>query len=277
VPIGSFVAQAFGASGFASGIVTVSPRETARVELAVTPPAVVRGRLVFDGANDPSLSLKARISLTGGDFIRGPAGRVQPKTVINEDGTFEVSGLFTGDRLSFDVPLPWTLTSVTSGGADITDQPIDSSAGDVNDVRVLFIPKASTVVGIVTDTNGRRVMNGFVLVFPLDSSRWAYPSRWVRGLAANANGDFGVSGLPPGVYRAIAFERVPRPDWMNPDYLDTLQGLGETFTVWLGESTTIRLQLRTPLSFTRSLVPQFPLIPSSAPWTGSSSPLARRG
>jgi len=244
VPVGSFVAQTFGASGFASGRVTVSPQETAMVELTTAPPSAARGRIVFEGAGDSSLLKKIGISAVSTDFVRGPAGVVQPTRVIKDDGTFEVSGLLGVNILRFDIPLPWTLVSISSAGGDITDRPIDSSAGDIDDLRVTFAPTASTVVCSINDKNGQRLPRGFVLIFSQDAARWTFPSRYVRGLAADANGDFTTSALPPGQYLAVPFAAVPRSDWMNPDFIETLRALGQGFTIGPGESIRVRLELR---------------------------------
>lgn len=244
VPVGSFVAQAFGVSGFASGMVTVSPQETATVALTTAPRSSVRGRFVFDGPDGPALLNRIRISTTPTDFVRGPAGGIVPRSVIHDDGTFEVSGLLGFNRLNFDIPLPWTLVSMSSAGNDVTDRPIDSSAGDIDGLRVTFAPTASTVVCSVNDKNGQRVLRGFVLIFAQDAARWTYPSRHVRGLAADAKGDFTTSALPPGQYLAVPLATLPRPDWMNPDFLETLRSLGQSFTVGPGESVRVRLELR---------------------------------
>ena len=244
VPVGSFVAQAFGVSGFASAMVTVSPHEAATVELATAPPSAVRGQFVFDGPSDPSLLKRIRISTSPTDFVRGPAGGIAPRSVIHDDGTFEVPGLMGITKLNFDIPLPWTLVSVSSAGNDITDQPIDWRAGDVDDLRVTFAPTASTVVCGINDRNGQPLLRGFVLIFPQDAARWTYPSRYVRGLTADAKGDFSTSALPPGLYRAVPFEAVPRADWMNPDFLETLRALGQSFTVRMGESIRVQLERR---------------------------------
>jgi len=244
VPVGSFVAQAIGRGGFARATVTVSPRETATVELTTAPPSAVRGRIVIEGAPDSSLLKKIAISAIPTDFVRGPAGVVQPMRVIKDDGTFEVSGLLGVNILRFDLPLPWTLVSMSSGGADITDRPIDSSAGDLDDLRVTFAPTASTVVCRVNDKNGQQLLKGFVLIFEQDPARWTYPSRYVRGLTADANGDFNTTALPPGRYLAVPFAAVPRPDWMNPDFLEKLRALGHSFAVDPSESIRVRLELR---------------------------------
>jgi len=244
VPAGSFVAQAFGRGGFAAQTLMVSPPAAAEVALTLTPPSAIRGRLLFDGALDQSLLKKIRIAAFPTDLVQGPAGRVAEKTVVNDDGTFEVSGLLGLNKLIFDIPLPWTLGSISSAGVDITDQPIDSRVGDVDDLQVRFAPNASTVVCRVTDRDGRPASGSFVLIFPQDAALTAYPSRWVRGVTADQTGNVSARALPPGLYRAVAFERPPRPDWMNPDYIETLRPVSEGFTVRPGESVTVRLARR---------------------------------
>jgi len=126
----------------------------------------------------------------------------------------------------------------------MTDRPFDASAGDAEGVIVRFVPHTNTLTGAVTDRSGLPLASASVLIFPQDSSRWAYPSRGVRLLTTDAKGSFSTIALPPGVYRAVPFERVPRVDWMTPDFLQTIQGLGEAFTIGPGDSVSVRVEFR---------------------------------
>jgi hypothetical protein len=244
VPAGSYVAQTL-AAGFASEILAVSSGQTTAVELHPYPPSAIRGRFVFDGGGgDADLLQKIRIRATNIDFVRGPAGGVVPPSAIHDDGSFEVTNLIGLNVLVVDVPAPWMLLSVSRGGADMTDRPFDAAAGDAHGVIIRFAPHTTTLSGVVTDSNGQPLPSGFVLIVPQDSARWAYPSRAVRGITGGGNGSFSTTGLPPGAYRAVPFERMPRMDWMTPDFLQTIQGLGEAFTIGAGESISVRLQFR---------------------------------
>jgi hypothetical protein len=243
VPAGTYVAQGLG-NGFASEIITVSPRQTAQVELRLNPPSAIRGRLVFDGGAAAPAPNQIQIRPVSTDFVRGPAGGIVQMAAIREDGTFGIPQLTGFNVLLIDVPAPWMVVSVSAGGVDMTDRPFDSSAGDVDGVIVRFAPQTTTFACKVSDRTGQPLSNGFVLIVPQDSTKWAYPSRGVRGLRTDTNGSCSTSGLPPGTYRAVPFDRAPRADWMNPDYLQTIQGLGEGFTIGIGETITLRLEIR---------------------------------
>jgi hypothetical protein len=133
---------------------------------------------------------------------------------------------------------------ISRHGEDVTDFAFDARDGDVNDLEILFTRRTTSVVCQVADSAGRKLMSGFVIIFADDPGRWVYPSRFMRVVGPDAQGDFTARALPPGVYRAIPFDRAPRPDWVSPEFLQTLRGQGEQFTVNYGDALTIRLVLR---------------------------------
>jgi len=242
VHAGSFVAQAFSQGSFASGLLEVVPGNTTTIDLRVAPPAAIRGRFVFDGPHDAALLKKIFIRTAPTDFVRGPAGVGPVPFVISDDGTFEVPRVVGLNRLMFDVAPPWTLISLSSAGLDVTDRVIDWRDGDLNDLQVRLAPLATKVSGSVADKDGRPLSDGFVLIVPQDPARLANSARYVRTVTTDAKGEFTVAGLPAGAYRAIPFETAPGA--MTPASFETIRGLGQGFTLGLGETVTIRLELR---------------------------------
>lgn len=176
-------------------------------------------------------------------FVDGPAGQT-PRPGLNPDLTFEIPGVAGLSQLIVDVPAPWMVAAILRRGEDVTDRVIDPTNGDVNDLEVLITPRSTSVVCKVSDISGRPVTSGFVVILPDDSRRWSNPSRYIIAATPDARGDFTARSIPPGVYWAVPFDRVPKLDWLNPEFLQTLRGKGEQFTVNYGDALTIRLVLR---------------------------------
>jgi protocatechuate 3,4-dioxygenase beta subunit len=244
VPVGTYVVQVFSASGFASQRVSVSPGVASAPLLTLGAHATVRGRFVFDGSAGPPPPNEILMVSLPTDYVTGPVGRIAPKDSIAADYSFEVAGMYGLNRFRFAVPKPWTLQRIIRDGRDITDTDFDASMGDLTDVEVRFTDRPPNVVaGTVVDVSGQPVPSAFVLLFAQDRSRWGFPSRFVRGVTTGSDGRFTATGLPSTSYWAVTFRSMPRPDWMNPEFLQALQGRGETLFVNEIGTTTVHLRI----------------------------------
>lgn len=212
----------------------------------------VRGRIVTEDGQLPATvrsrvgiaALAAQNALMGIRMagIGGPApGRV------NDDGSFEVSGIFGAARLSVNVPDGWTQKEIVYGGRNVAGKPIQGRNGDVvSDIQVVLTEKTTKVSGQLTDTGGAPPVNGTVLVFADDPERWYFGTRFVRAVRPNQNGQFDVTGLPPAEYLAVAVDYVTERMWNDPVYLESLRSLATKFNLAAGESKAISLRLAAP-------------------------------
>jgi hypothetical protein len=98
----------------------------------------------------------------------------------------------------------------------------------------------------VTDGNGTPVADGTVLIFSSDSSRWSEDSRFVQASRPDQQGKYQVRGLPPGEYLAAAIDYVEDGMWNDPEYLESIRGLGQRFTLGDAEDHGLMLKLITP-------------------------------
>lgn len=243
LPAGTYAIQALGERGFASQKVVVAGGDFVMPDMVTAPAAAVRGRLVFEGVPDPAALKQTLILARSVGIVNGWAGQ-GPRASLNPDLTFEIFPVVGPNQLFVGVPAPWMVAAILRRGEDVTDRVIDSKDGDLNDLEVLLTPRSTSVAFKVSDIAAKPVTSGVVLIVPDDARRWTYPSRYVSAAIADGKGEFAAYGLPPGVYWAVPFERVPRLDWMSPEFLQTLRGRGEQFTINYGDAITVRLVLR---------------------------------
>ena len=123
------------------------------------------------------------------------------------------------------------------------DQATDFGEGVVRHVDILVTNRISDVIGTVSDSNGRVVVNHTVVVFPDDANRWKPPSRFVRATRSRQDGWFQIDDLPPTDYFAIAVESLPRNAWTDPNVLDRLVPFATRFRLNEGERRTLQLKL----------------------------------
>ena len=214
--------------------------------LVAPPVARLTGRIVADGTRplpfDPTtLQLMMTIRPGGGRQLTLSVG-----AVVRPDGTFAVDGVVGPTTLQVGgLPPGWFVRAVQSGGSDITYAATDFGGGH-HDVKIILADEPAPLTdlaGHVTDRNGDAVSDCTVVVFAENRDLWVYPSRYVQGIRAAADGSFHVPALLPGDYLAVAVESPTPVEWQNPDVLERLWFRATSFRLAEGEHQRLDLRL----------------------------------
>ena len=191
----------------------------------------------------PLERLTVRGRTMNADFrARQPSGSTENGRVSKE-GVFEFKGAF-GPTLLTIAPLqaPWSLKAIEYEGKDVADTPIEVKHGDtIAGFRVVLTNRPSVVRGMIRDAQSQAVIDGTIVVFAADSSKWREESRMIRSTRTDQHGRFEIRGLPPGEYLAIALDYVRENQWNDPEFLEELKSRAEK--VSLNESETRQLDL----------------------------------
>ncbi len=148
-------------------------------------------------------------------------------------GTFRLAGMSGPFYLDITgVPEGWTISQITVDGADVTDEAIDLKGTNAT-ARVVLTDRITTISGTVQP---RRDRAGYsVVIFPDDSARWTYPSRYVRTARVDDSGRFSISGLPANArYYAVAVDFLEEGEEQDAQVLERLRARAMTFS--LGEA-----------------------------------------
>jgi protocatechuate 3,4-dioxygenase beta subunit len=241
VPFGAYVLQAGGPPGFGSVEVAVDRPRLPDVSVVVRQRSTMRGTLVFEGDETRPPSARVRISSLPVDFVNGPLIGMPAQSRVNADGTFEVRGLAGIAVARAEAPAPWAMKRITWNGRDVTDEPFDFRAGDVDGVEIVLSTRLASVTGIAVDGTAP-VADYSVIVFAQDPSRWTFPSRVVASARSTQEGRFAIGGLPPGDYFAVAVRYVQGLEWQDPQFLDAMRAHAVRLTLADGQSHTITLR-----------------------------------
>ena len=169
------------------------------------------------------------------------SGRVRP------DWSFTVVSVFGAARVRAIVPDGWTVRAIMHDGRDIADTPVEMKSGEtLTDVQVIVSSKVTTVSGQLLDDRGAPLVDGTVIVFADDSTKWSDDSRWVRAVRPDQQGRYQIQGLPPGEYLAVAVDYVEEGVWNDPEYLDSIRTHGQRLTLADAESKSLTLKPITP-------------------------------
>src|SRR3977135_3529614 len=113
-------------------------------------------------------------------------------------------------------------------------------------VQVIVTNRVTTIAGQLADDKGAPVVDGTVLLFADDASKWSEDSRWIRAVRPDQQGKYEIRGLPPGEYLAVALNYVEDGMWNDAEYLDSLRREAQKVTLGEGASQTLSLKLVTP-------------------------------
>src|SRR5205085_11521611 len=130
-------------------------------------------------------------------------------TNANADGAFELRGINGARRLQvIDPPAGWMVKTILSNGRNITDEVLQLGRADqsLDDVEVVLTDRLNEIVGVVTDSRGRRIdsTRARVIAFSIDREQWYPQSRFVRSVSNVVQGSYSLRGLPAGSYFVTA-------------------------------------------------------------------------
>jgi hypothetical protein len=224
----------------------------ATVALALQPGAMLRGRIVLEGATTRPRPQMFQAVL--GSWFQPPwplafnAGPIA-ETRVNADWEFMREGVppgrYTPNVLSnFSPPSGWFLKSATVDGRDLLRSPVVVDGQDVVGIVITFTDRPAIVAGLVTDAAGRPDAAAGVLAFPLDYQSWlenGSPPAVVRAIPAAQTGAYTIRDLPPGEYLVAAVGLEMLNDW-QPEMVKALAARATRVT--LANGTAPRVDLR---------------------------------
>src|SRR5262245_25447779 len=242
-----------GASGFepefATAEVSIAGDDINGVRLVSTKPSTLTGRIVFSDQRAGSTMRPASIRLNAmpknpedfSPFAGGP-GRV------NDDFTFEIKARPAHIVIRLNLmggTGGWVLKAVRLNGSDVTDSGFDVKSGEeMSGLEVELTNRLTEVSGVVTNARNEAVKDFSLVVFTQDRELWGPGSRFVRTARPDQDGRFKVSGLPAGLYFAVAVDYIdPADDATDPEFLDRIRGKAVTISLGDGETKTQDLKL----------------------------------
>jgi carboxypeptidase family protein len=166
---------------------------------------------------------------------------------VREDWTFTVTNAYGASRLYASLPDGWAVKTILHEGRDITDTSVEMKSGEeLTDVQVIVTNRVTDVSGQLADEKGAPLVDGTVLLFAEDSSKWSEDSRWVRAVRPDQQGRYQIKGLPPGEYLAVALNYVEDGMWNDPEYLDSIRRSAQRLTLAEAATHSLSLKLASP-------------------------------
>jgi Carboxypeptidase regulatory-like domain len=201
------------------------------VSLALAPAFSIQGAIEIEGAPRGSLT-NVMVRLTAAEELAlGP----QPVSKTGSDGSIHLSGVTPGIwTLSFD-SLPegtWIKAAAFAGNEMIADE-FHVSDGARRPLRIVLAANGAQISGTVT-ANGQPCRATVVLAPEAPELRGS--RQLFRVTNASDHGTFALKGVRPGTYKLFAFQEITPFEWLDPEQLKLVEGLGEALAVGEGEN-----------------------------------------
>jgi hypothetical protein len=233
-------------AGPSSGEIAVAPltvtRNVTGLSITTARTGVVTGRVVAD------TGLSFNIPLAQVSVYATPANPAAPRMSsgsprVTAEGTFELSGL--DGQWMFRASAPgWWLKAVRLNGEDITDRPVALHANtDVAGLEVVLTTRTTSVSGTAADPQGKMLHDYVLLLFPQDTTKWHWNSRFLATGRPDQHGRFKLNNVPPGDYFVAAVREVEAEEWTDPEVLARLKGRATRLTLAEGDHKTVDVPL----------------------------------
>lgn len=209
--------------------------------------SVLEGRVVTESGEPSTMSIMALPT----DFDRSPIiGMGTGGLTFRSDGTFLLEGITGPRRIVKQVgPEESYIKSAVVNGRDALDTPFDFGlAGEsFRDVQVVVSNDGAVVSGQVVDPRQIPVEWYVVRLFSTDSTQWFSRSQRLKSAQPRTNGQFRITGVPPGDYWLVATEGSDDPsiasDSPEPMELDALTRRAQHITLTSSDERQVTLTL----------------------------------
>ena len=233
---------------FASVPVTVAGRNIDSLIVRTTGGFELEGRVTGDAGTVLPRDSMERLTVDAQPLIPGrgvSSNFLQARARVQADGRFSMKRLIGTQVFRVNgLPRGWVMKSVRLLGADVSDEGFEVQR-DIRGLEVVVTSTPTTVSGTVQDSAGKSERDyGAVIVFSTDARRWTMRlTRYVVSAKPDTDGQFVMTGLPPGAYYAAVVDTL-EPDWPSPDSLEALRKTAVTFSITDGESKSLVLVRR---------------------------------
>jgi hypothetical protein len=193
----------------------------------------VSGTVLFEGQRALPAPPDARVSLVSSDGLLFSYSQVK-------DGALRFDNVAAGEYRVQVNPMPadFYLKEAVFGGTDALHGTFKVVSGDINTLRVVLSSNVASAEGTVRNERLEPVA-GSTVVFVPDRSRDR--AELFQKTTTDADGHFHFASIPPGTYRAFAWEALEPFAYFDPEVLRQAEQKGKTLQLKESSKATIDL------------------------------------
>lgn len=232
--------------------VEVQEIDLQNVRLQLVGPFEIPGRVTYEG-DLPSVDSGAALALKLYPTVAGVSGMNAPLPTSN--GPFAIRDVAIGDY-RVEVPpilitppspfVPSTLEglyvkAIRLNGRDVLTGGLHLESAPNGPLEVVISSNGGTVGGRVLDSSGKPVPNIKTVLVPNAPRRQR--GDLYKYVSTDDAGRFQLSGIAPGDYRVLAWERVEEGAWQDPQFLRLFENEGAPVHIEEGSRVTVDTRL----------------------------------
>jgi carboxypeptidase family protein len=220
--------------------VDVSGSDVQNVSVVLTPGFAVPGHLTIDGpAQDASrIRMSLRPSASGMQF-----GGAIPAAPVQADGTFTLQQVGQDIyRLNWTgLPRGFYVKTARIGAVDVLKEGLKLERQPTVPLEVVISSNTGTLDATVLTDKQEASVNTTVVLVPSPDLR--FRNDLYRTGATDTMGRLHFDGLPPGDYKAFAWEEVDNGAWQDPDFLQQFEERGKPVRVSASSAASVELRV----------------------------------
>ena len=134
------------------------------------------------------------------------------------------------------------LKSAKANGIDLLDQGVQvTGGGGPGPISIVYSSNTGTLTGAVTNKDDLPAPGAMVVLVP-DAGSHQKPEQY-KTANTDQYGHFEVRGVPPGHYKAFAWEKVDEESYGDADFLKPVESKSESFDIGANERKSVQLKM----------------------------------
>jgi len=166
------------------------------------------------------------------------------RSVARPDGSFVLKEVGDGSYTLnvYSDCVECYLKSAGANGVDLLERGVQVSSGEApSPVALVYSSNSGTLTGAVTNKDDLPAPGALVVLVP-DSSSHQKPDQY-KGSTTDQYGHFEIRGVPPGHYKAFAWEKADEESYGDPDLLRRFESMAESFDIAGNEQKSVLLKM----------------------------------
>jgi len=232
--------------------VSVGGQDMTGLAFALRPTGEIHGRVVAEGsAALPDLS-KATVNIAS-TATPGSSLVSSLRASPGADGVFTIRGVVPGSyRLEIFIPGEdpvtrsplWTPKAASVAGRDATDRYFDIPSGGDIEAVITLTDRIASLTGKLIDRQNTPATDFFVLLIPVDRSKWLPRLRTApRSTRPASDGTFRFGTVSPGEYYVAASTDFDVREILNTEYIEQFIAAAIKLTIAEGEKKVQDLKI----------------------------------
>ena len=220
------------------------------IAMRLRPSPLVSGRAVFNGASTAptaqQLGRAVRLEPASAGMravVRAGAHGQALASPIGADGSFTIAATLPGKYMMLPTVSPalkWIAASITAGGRDVSDVPIDIDS-DLANVLITFTDKPGALGGSVNRSAGATDTTALVVGFPSNPLAWGSSGIHTFSTRTTVSGTYTLTSIAPGDYLVAAIPGEIAQSWQVPETFKRIAAAATRVTIGEGMQLTQNL------------------------------------